>query len=530
MERRKHDDSPKQRRRQVIKSSIKAAWSIDYTQISLLPGLRTAIILMLEWFLFGIGNSTSTAFQLTALYVGLSDSISNPSGSLTNRLHSVGCTYVGVLLFGALLPGLVWRVPAALLACSLVLSLVTGLSPAWGPSIFSAMKLSLALFAVNIGVNRSTNGYGGLETFMLWSFYGATASLGAALLPEVIGNRDAVRSELFKVYHGFGASLRHWGPSWGTSAHFQVQPLPTVTVSIYKTKALILTDDTEDAKAKTWLLSFVDNADAVRVGSICLANVHDMMGISSQEHKEGNREIKRFFRAVSRALCHVSYALQFPWLIRYFPFLRSQAEKSIAALNKAADTLISMQQDHPSNVNDLSWIVPIVSLITQDLHSAMERVLEGSTWPRYSSIASLPKRIAAAFPHSWPKPVKDPRLLLTGYALRLAFAFTVAMLPAALFDARVRAHWFPMTVALIMDPHPGNICKAVTNRVLGTLLGLGLGSALTPLFRFPPILTILLGLITYACVLFLPANYAIFTFFITGWIYVVSRMLGEMCL
>lgn len=53
------------------------------------------------------------------------------------------------------------------------------------------------------------------------------------------------------------------------------------------------------------------------------------------------------------------------------------------------------------------------------------------------------------------------------------------------------------------------------------LLGVFLGAAMTPLFSYTPALIILLGLTTYAAVLFVKANYTLFTFFITGWVFVV---------
>jgi hypothetical protein len=83
-----------------------------------------------------------------------------------------------------------------------------------------------------------------------------------------------------------------------------------------------------------------------------------------------------------------------------------------------------------------------------------------------------------------------------------------------------------MTVALIMYSEEGTTYKSVAHRTLGTLLGIGLGSALVPLFQFPVVLILLLGLNTYAVCVFLQANYAVFTFFITAWVFCTTVGVG----
>jgi hypothetical protein len=153
--------------------------------------------------------------------------------------------------------------------------------------------------------------------------------------------------------------------------------------------------------------------------------------------------------------------------------------------------------------------------------------LDAQQWPRFSSISSLPRRICAAFPAKPPKIHEDPGWAIKGYAIRFALAFTLATLPELLLPRGSSGHWFPMTIALIMGPSYAVTYERVAHRTIGTLCGIGLGCAISPLFRFPTALILLLGLNTYAACVFFQANYAIFTFFITSWVFCTTVGVGS---
>ena len=260
-------------RRAWFQAYTRSLFSVDQTQIALVPGLRTAIILMVEWTIFGIGNETSTAFQLGCLYVGFTD----PNGSLGKRLHYMGTTALSVIIVGSLLPSLVWRSPWLNLLVAVLVGFVTGIAPILGSQALSlALKLGTALFSINTAVNRNTNGYGGPGVSIFWTFLGASASLVAALLPELIGNRDAIRTDLFKVWHGFAMNLEKWSAQWSTMQHYSNTPAPTVTMSMSKIQTFILRDTTQDPYAKEWLLNIMDIADTIRTASLCLSNGYEI--------------------------------------------------------------------------------------------------------------------------------------------------------------------------------------------------------------------------------------------------------------
>lgn len=167
------------------------------------------------------------------------------------------------------------------------------------------------------------------------------------------------------------------------------------------------------------------------------------------------------------------------------------------------------------------WLSTLVDLLLNESEGIVKIVTDGSTWPRYSSIYSLPGRIVSAFPSRIKIPQKDELWVIQGYAIRYCIAFSIASIPE-LFSVGNAAHWFPMTVALIMGPSESATLLKVLHRIIGTLVGIFLGAALTPLFRYPGVLIVLLGLNTYAACLYFKANYTLFTFFMTSWIFTTN--------
>ena len=537
----------------VVRAFARRPFEIDYTQIALLPPARTAALLVAEWCIFGVGNPSSTAFQLGCLYVGFTD----VSGSLGLRVRCMGCCLFTTVLVGAMLPSLLWNRSAAVnVVVAFLVGLGTGLSPITGSSeLLVATKLGAALFAINLGLNRSTGGAGGIGTSVLFTFFGGAASLVLAALPEIVGNREAVRTDLFRVWNGFGRNLLRWKGSWGTVSHLSVSPTPTVTLSIAKTTKMVSDESyVEEEAAKEWLVGIMQSADTIRAGCLCLSNTRptglecgssrenqqqpqraDDDGESENNENIQQKEIDHFFVCVGRACRSVAFAIQFPWLFRYVvPLLTrrrfvdrsafaSVADASKVLLRKAERRDAQSQQPNNDVIRAGDDCFPsLVSLIQTQVASIAKLVSDANSWPRYSSPTSIPARVASAF--SWPALQNDESWLIRGYAIRYAVAFAVATIPMVTIRQPVSAHWFPMTVALIMGPTHAATYQRVAHRTIGTLLGIGLGCALAPLFGAGShaLLIGLLGLTTYAAIVFFRANYAVFTFFITGWVYVVS--------
>ena len=528
---------------QSLHAILRSMMEVDTTALNVVPGMRTAAILMLEWSLWGIGRPESTPFQLAALFVGLVD----PHCSLGKRLRYMGLTLTMVWILGSVLPGWVWDSKGANLGAAFGVALLTGYAPLGGsPALFMAMKLATALFAVNGGVNRSTNGFseveGGQVTFVLYAFVGGAVSLVAALLPEILGTRDALRSNLFQLFFGFSRILERWRSKIGTREKMKSVPVPTVTVAISKLETIISKDITvEDTVGKEWASDLVRTTDCMKAALLCLANVFPVSetreGANNKDNKRTQEQLKcvdNIFVGVGHALRYISFALQFPWLLRWNPLFWHWYRKSIQAVQDATSSLddcccgLSGDTDillaHGEDVT--SWLPPIAELINSKLKSVSSHVADTQARPPRESVTSLPKRLSSAFglPSRDTIHQKTHDWTVHSFAWRFAATFTVAMLPEIFLGKGYRAHWLPMTTALIMVPAQAANYEKIIHRVLGTLLGLLVGTALLPLFDYVVPHILLLGLFTFSTVCFFPANYAYFTFSITCW--VVTTVIG----
>lgn len=496
---------------------------VDYSKLQLVPALRTAIILMSEWLLLGIGNDTSTTFQITCIFVGMSD----PQGPFSRRLHLMGLIVIATTLFGSVLPSMVWASPAATLTASFLVALANGYSPAMdSAALFQAMKWGCVLFAINCGINRSIDGYGDVWTPMLYTFCGGLSYFIVASIPEIVGNREGMRTQLFRVWFGFGMNLYKWNEHWATAAHFSRAPAPNTTMSITKLREIISKDTTEDPVSKEWLSSILERANTIRMSCICLSNAYrlteDLLNTTQREAVIllDKKDVNGLFVAVGCACRRIAFALKFPWITRYVPFIRDRLEYAEQWVAEAALDL------KKAPASGLGWLPAIVDLLHSEIKSMVHTIRDVDTWPKYAPVKEVHKRAMAAFPATLRKPQPDPECVFLSYAFRFGLVFCLANIPGLFLSERPGAYWFPMTVGLIMTPTEGATYQKVAHRTIGTLLGICLGAALYPLLQYRPILILMVGITAIGAVVFHFANYAIFTFFITGWVFCVTVGVG----
>lgn len=501
---------------------VRSLADIDYSSVQFISALRTAIIVILEWSILGIGNDTSATFQVACIFVGLSD----PQGTFSTRLQFMGLTVLTTTLIGGLLPCLVWKSPAAVLISSFAVAFATGYAPTLGsPALFPAMKFGCVLFAVNCGINRNTDGYDDIGIATLFTFMGGMSYLLVASIPEIIGNREGMRAQFFRVWFGFGMNLKRWNSNWATPTFFSRAPAPNTTMSIAKTREIIDNDTTDDVIAKQWLSTVLERANTIRMACICLSNAYQLTEdcLNSTQRETvvllDEDDVKEIFSAVGYACRRIGFALLFPWTTRYVPYFRNQLHHAEQLVATAAANL------KKSPVSGLGWLPAIVDLQHSEVKSMIDTILEVKSWPPYVPIKFLPKRIALALPTIRIKP-QDPDCIFRSYAFRFGIAFCLATLPALLIPEDSPAYWFPMTVALIMNPTESSTYQRVAHRSLGTLFGIGLGAAMYPLLDYPEVVITLLGCNAFASVSLFTANYAAFTCFITGWVFCVTVGVG----
>jgi Fusaric acid resistance protein-like len=523
-------------RRARFRAYIRSALAIDYTLIALVPGMRTAFIIVMDWIIFGIGNANSTAFVLGALYVGLADS----NGSWALRLQTMGVTLISVVLFGALLPALAYGSVPGTLCAAFGVAFFAGLSSFLEhPSVYFSFKLGTALFAIHISSYQAAyEGTAGiLLTAVVWTLIGGSCSLLAAVLPELLmDNREAIHTDLFQVWHGFGSTVKQWRAHWDTLDHVAFVPMPSVIMSISRTTDRIEQDATLDATAKQWLLKVMEHADTIRIASLCLSNGYRWVALRHEWHARGSavssqhqqhEVIDNLFLALGRTLGDIGYAFQFPFMIRCFPCIRQRITRRAERFYEAAASLLSNTLESDNGVEVLhgitwKWLPALVKVLQEEVQGSVQMALNVKQWPPNSSLCSLSQRICAAIPSELPRMNKEPVVVIIGYAFRFAVAFSLAFIPGVFMETGTSEHWFPMTVALIMGPASAATYERVVQRTIGTLFGIGLGSLISPLFRFPSLLITLLGLNSYGAVVFLQPNYTLFTLFITSFVFCLT--------
>lgn len=125
--------------------------------------------------------------------------------------------------------------------------------------------------------------------------------------------------------------------------------------------------------------------------------------------------------------------------------------------------------------------------------------------------------LAAAINFRWP-----PEAALVRFTIRLAF---LQLLGVALMKhfALSRGYWLPLTTLVVLQPDYGTTRVRAVQRVLGTLAGSLLASAL--LWLYPPSWIILLAMaLTMGCFAFwLKRRYAVAVFFITLFVVLITE-------
>ena len=201
-------------------------------------------------------------------------------------------------------------------------------------------------------------------------------------------------------------------------------------------------------------------------------------------------------------------------------------DEATSSLSGCCDGLIREEEVSMDGEDAGACLPPIANLINAKVKGISEMVSDRQTWPPLESVTSIPMRLCSAFglPSKDTIKLKFCNWAVHSFAWRFAVTFTLAMLPEMFLGEGYRAHWLPMTTALIMVPEEAANYEKITHRVIGTLMGLLVGTACLPLYDYVVPHILLLGLSTFSVVCFFPANYACFTFSVTCW--VVTTVIG----
>jgi hypothetical protein len=188
----------------------------------------------------------------------------------------------------------------------------------------------------------------------------------AAVLPELLqDNWEAIHTDLFQVWHGFGSTVKQWRSHQDTLDHVAFVPMPSVIRSISRTTARIVQDATLDATAKQWLLKVMEHAGTIRIASLCLSNGYRWVvprhewharGNAATIHQQQHKVMDNFFLALGRTLADIGCAFQFPWMTRCFPCIRQRITRRTEPFYEVAASLISNNLESDDGVEVLHGI------------------------------------------------------------------------------------------------------------------------------------------------------------------------------
>jgi uncharacterized membrane protein YccC len=123
--------------------------------------------------------------------------------------------------------------------------------------------------------------------------------------------------------------------------------------------------------------------------------------------------------------------------------------------------------------------------------------------------------------------VSDP---IVEHALRLTIAFGGATIATVVIDLP-HAYWLPLTVAWIAKPDLSNTVSRVAMRIVGTMAGLVLVTAILIIARALPgeavILCVVVGLTGATALAYLNANYPLAVIGITGFVLLIEHVSGD---
>jgi len=465
--------------KESIKTFTQSIFGLDHSLINLVPALRTGILLGIGAGIFYDDKKKMMPFVYGIFWVAVSD----PSGSVALRVRFMGLTLISCLADITFIT-LTYKYPIARIATSFVLGLKTYFL-AFGMGPFIAGRLALMMYAIFGGVFLKTPPDPRFST-VFWFFAGGSFSLAVAILPDLVGTLDAIRTEIFKVWHGLGKGLNKWGEN-GIVPHLGIAQLNAATAHTKACGAY------ETKECYAWLERIVQSAGHIRVFAIALA-------------ASGNAaDLTPFIHAVGIASVRIAEFVQFPWL-RWVPFIKTRMKDAVGDVRRNADTLKA-----GGNIDE-SWIAVIEVMLT-DIESTVERIME-YPYPRGS--LSL-RRLIAAFGI----PVaNDPTGSVLDFSVRVAIAYTLGTVAAAFItDPKIHSYWFPTTVAIIMVPGgTGRSLDRLSRRMLGTILGACLVSVLSLMFKWPELSDVIQSFSGGLAIFFGLANFTWFVFFLTCFI------------
>lgn len=468
----------------TVGHTLRAWLRIDRGGIAWVPPLRIALVVTVLYALTMQDLAVAIPLVVGAILVGVTD----PSGSLALRVRGIGLAFVAVT--GAAIAGsVVSEAPAVHVVVALVVAAGFGYAGAFGPRAGFAGVVGLVTFSVYAG---SPEQLGAVPLTVTCVAIGGLVQLAFAVLPELLGRMEAVRTDLFLAWHGLGVAMHG-----SITSSYGADVAAHVAAARERAHAAGETGET-----LAWLDGLALSADRTRMGAIALAAAREVLD------PDASAAMAAFVHAGGTVAIRIAEAL-------HVPFAHRRIRGAVTALDRAA---VVARAAVPA-----PWL-PAIDLVHAELTGAAAR----AAGPRPAGSRSL-GRLRAVVPPRAPAGTarRDPSRAFRRHAVRLAVTFTLATIVSVTIFAVPHAYWLPMTVAWLMKPGFGVTTTRLVARIAGTVTGLVACVLVLSFVAGAPGAIVLVAITTFIACAFVTANYALCTAGVTGVVVTVFIQAGD---
>jgi uncharacterized membrane protein YccC len=475
--------------RRVAEEALHACLRLQRSNVQWVAGLRTGILISLALLIGLAAGHVDIALSISIglLFVSIADSQDSRGARLRGMTWATLWIGVGVLLGGLVSESRVTHVVAAL-----VIAAACGYAGALGPRGGLIGVLALVLFAFYAGAPVV------IDVAALDAAYfvvGGAITTAVNLLLTPPRRLGAVRSGIAHAFRELQDAAQRRGLELAA---------PTVAAAVLSARTVV---DHEGCAgvSREWATQLLSHAERTRLAMLALISERSIDPAYVDE-------LTSRLSATAGAIAdEVAAPLGLPGSRR-----RARAREHLAAL-----------QDLAARAPD-----PRLATLAQDAAESIASAVAvlDPPWPlgpRAEIVApprtSVPVMARLRAHLHWSDPIVE-------HALRLTIAFGGATLAAVIIDVS-HAYWLPLTVAWIAKPDLANTVSRVTMRIVGTMVGLILVTAILVIASELPgeaiILAITVGITGALALAYLNANYPLAVIGITGFVILIEHVSGE---
>ncbi len=474
-------------RRRVAHEALRSCLRLQRSSVQWVAGIRTGILIALTM-LVGLAVDRlvpALSVSMGLLFVAIADSNDSRGVRLRTMLWATLWIAVGVLL-----GGLVSEIGVVHVVVAVVLALACGYAGALSPRGGLIGVLSLVLFAFYAGAAVVVD-IAVLDT--AYFVLGGLITVVVNLLSTPPRRLGAVRSGIAHAYRELQDASARRGLELAA---------PTVAAAVQSAQGVIDRSGLVD-ESRQWADRLLASAERTRLALFALI----------AERTVDPEYVDALTRALGGACDAIAADIAAPL---GHGRRQSRARHALAAVRAAAG-----QSSDPRTAALGADVARAIS----DAVDALDQ-----PWPigRRAQIAPVTRirqpvlaRLRAHL--SWSDPVAE-------HALRLTIAFGGATLATVIVDVP-HAYWVPLTVAWIAKPDLSNTVSRVTMRIVGTLAGLLIVTAVLAAVAALPgeavILCFAAGLTGALTLAYLNANYPLAVLGITGFVLLIEHLTGD---